>query len=59
MASKKMADGELPVIARFEVRRRNYLAPDGSINRPLPSFVSDTNLLLSLYRAMVLMRTFD
>ena len=37
MASKKMADGGLPVIARFEVRHRNYLAPDGSINRPLPA----------------------
>ncbi len=59
MASKKMADGELPVIARFEVRHRNYLAPDGSINRPLPAFASDTNLLVSLYRAMVLLRIFD
>ena len=45
MASKKMADGGLPVIARFEVRHRNYLAPDGSINRPLPAFASDANLL--------------
>jgi pyruvate dehydrogenase E1 component alpha subunit len=54
-----MADEELPVIARFEVRRRSYLAPDGSVQRRLPSFVSDTNLLLSLYRGMVLTRTFD
>ena len=42
-----MADEELPVIARFEVRRRSYLAPDGSVQRRLPSFVSDTNLLRS------------
>ena len=27
------ATEELPVMARFEVRRRNYLALDGSINR--------------------------
>ena len=45
VASKKMADGGLPVIARFEVRHRNYLAPDGSINRPLPAFASDASLL--------------
>src|SRR5438034_2207325 len=59
VASKKMADGGLPVIARFEVRHRNYLAPDGSINRPLPAFASDASLLASLYRAMVLLRSFD
>ena len=59
MASKKMADGGLPVIARFEVRYRNYLAPDGSINRPLPAFASDAKLLVALYEAMVLLRIFD
>ena len=59
MASKYTASQGLPVIARFEVRHRNYLAPDGSINRPLPAFAFDTNLLVSLYRAMVLMRIFD
>jgi 2-oxoisovalerate dehydrogenase E1 component alpha subunit len=59
VASKKMADGGLPVIARFEVRRRNYLAPDGSIIRPLPAFASDATLLVGLYRAMVLLRIFD
>ena len=55
MASKR-ANQELPVIARFEVRRRNYLAPDGSINRPLPAFAADANLLVALYRSMVLLR---
>ena len=49
-------DETLPVIARFEVRRRAYLAPDGSINRQLPAFASDTILLVRLYRAMVLVR---
>jgi pyruvate dehydrogenase E1 component alpha subunit len=54
-----MADEELPVIARFEVRRRNYLAPDGTVLRPLPSFASDTDILIALYRGMVLTRAFD
>src|SRR5262249_58557931 len=48
-----------PVIARFEVRRRSYLAPDGAVLRPLPSFASDIDLLISLYRGMVLTRAFD
>ncbi|BBB98959.1 2-oxoisovalerate dehydrogenase E1 component alpha subunit [Bradyrhizobium japonicum] len=58
MASKR-ANEELPVIARFEVRRRNYLAPDGSIERPLPAFATDAKLLVELYRSMVLLRLFD
>jgi pyruvate dehydrogenase E1 component alpha subunit len=44
-----MASEELPVIARFEVRHRNYLAPDGSISRALPAFASDANLLVALW----------
>ena len=54
-----MADEGLPVIARFEVRRRSHLAPDGTVLRPLPSFASDTGVLISLYRGMVLTRAFD
>jgi pyruvate dehydrogenase E1 component alpha subunit len=54
-----MTDEGLPVIARFEVRRRSYLGPDGSVLRPLPPFASDTATLLSLYRGMVLTRAFD
>jgi len=54
-----MTDEGLPVIARFEVRRRSYLGPDGSVLRPLPAFASDTATLLSLYRGMVLTRAFD
>jgi pyruvate dehydrogenase E1 component alpha subunit len=50
---------ELPVVARFDVRRRFYLAPDGTIARPLPAFAADTALLVSLYRAMVEARAFD
>jgi pyruvate dehydrogenase E1 component alpha subunit len=57
--TKNWPDNQLPVIARFEVRYRNYLASDGAINRPLPAFASDTDLLVSFYRAMVLVRAFD
>ena len=58
MASRRVNE-DLPLIARFEVRHRNYLAPDGSIQRPLPAFASDIKLLVSLYRSMVLLRLFD
>ena len=54
-----MADEALPVIARFEVRRRSYLAPDGRVLRPLPAFAADISTLLALYRGMVLTRAFD
>src|ERR1700736_1413366 len=53
------ADQELPVIARFEVRRRSYLAPDGKVLRQPPAFAADADVLRSLYRGMVLTRTFD
>jgi hypothetical protein len=36
--TKATADDELPVIARFEVRRRSYLAPDGTVQGLLPGF---------------------
>ena len=59
MTESRHTDESLPVIARFEVRHRNYLAPDGSIHRRLPAFASDTRQLVRLYRAMVLVRAFD
>jgi len=59
MAGTLSADEQFPVIARFEIRRRAYLAPDGAGLRSLPSFASDTALLVSFYRAMVLARAFD
>jgi pyruvate dehydrogenase E1 component alpha subunit len=59
MASSRRVIQDLPVIARFEVRRRSCLAPDGSIAGPLPAFGSDADLLIALYRAMVLLRLFD
>jgi 2-oxoisovalerate dehydrogenase E1 component alpha subunit len=59
MAGTLSGDEQFPVIARFEIRRRAYLAPDGAGLRRLPGFASDTALLVSFYRAMVLARSFD
>jgi pyruvate dehydrogenase E1 component alpha subunit len=59
MAETLSGDEQFPVIARFEIRRRAYLAPDGAGLRQLPSFALDTALLISFYRAMVLARAFD
>src|SRR5260370_8177297 len=50
---------DFPVIARCGVRRGSYRGPDGVPLRALPSFASDQDLLLALYRGMVLTRTFD
>jgi len=54
-----MADNNLPVIATFAVSRRAYLAPDGQISGDLPAFASDQSVLVTMYRAMVLARSFD
>ena len=40
MTEQAITDEELVVIARFEVRRRSYLAPDGTALRRLPHFAS-------------------
>jgi 2-oxoisovalerate dehydrogenase E1 component alpha subunit len=47
------------VIASFNVRRRAYLAPDGTALRELPGFAGDRELVASLYRGMALARVFD
>lgn len=49
----------LAVVARFEVRRRSFLAADGSVKTTLPAFAADIEQVLALYRGMVLVRTFD
>ena len=54
-----MADEELPVVAHFDVRRRSYLAPDGTALREPPESLADARSLIPLYRAMVLTRAFD
>lgn len=52
-------EDHLPVIAQFEVRRRAYLAPDGTVLCELPDFAGERELVVSLYRGMVLARAFD
>jgi 2-oxoisovalerate dehydrogenase E1 component alpha subunit len=59
VSDEATADQDLPIVARFEVRRRCYLGADGKALRQLPAFASDLELLRSLYRGMVLTRTFD
>lgn len=59
MAIRSAVDETLPVIARFEVCRRSYVAPDGTIIRKPPAFAADAASLIPLYRAMVLTRAFD
>ncbi|HEY2533513.1 MAG TPA: pyruvate dehydrogenase (acetyl-transferring) E1 component subunit alpha [Xanthobacteraceae bacterium] len=54
-----MTEPDLPLIATFAVTRRAYLAPDGSVLGNLPDFASHRDLVVSLYRGMVLARTFD
>jgi pyruvate dehydrogenase E1 component alpha subunit len=48
-----------PAIATFEVRRRQYLAPDGTAMAKLPGLAADIASLKAIYRAMVLTRAFD
>ena len=54
-----MADQDLPVIAKFAVRRRAYIAPDGGVLSEPPNFASDQGVVVSMYRAMALARSFD
>ena len=54
-----MEDEDFPIVAHFDVHRRSYLASDGTMLRKMPQFVADIPTLISLYRAMVLTRTFD
>jgi pyruvate dehydrogenase E1 component alpha subunit len=59
MTMPSTPDDELPIIARFEVRYRSYLSPEGAIERKLPRFAADADQLRALYRGMVLTRSFD
>ena len=43
-----MADEGLPVIAHFDVRRRSYVAADGSAAGTLPAFAAETGSLVDL-----------
>jgi 2-oxoisovalerate dehydrogenase E1 component alpha subunit len=59
MAIKSSAYENLSIVARFEVLHRSCLSPDGTMLGKAPETMPDVSLLVSLYRAMVLTRTFD
>ena len=46
-------------VASFEIAYTAYLDTSGHSDRSLPAFARDRDTLVSLYRAMVLTRTFD
>src|SRR4029450_6962102 len=47
------------VVATFDVHYRRYLDPKGQLIGEPPPFAKDREVMLSLYRAMTLTRTFD
>ena len=49
----------MTTVASFEIEYTGYLDASGRPTRPLPAFADDRDELVSLYRAMVLTRTFD
>ncbi len=49
----------MATVARFQVDYTRFLDPQGEVVTPLPEFAHDPEVLLPLYRAMQLTRTFD
>lgn len=49
----------MTIVARFEIEYSRFLDEHGKVTQPLPDFARDPAALLPLYRAMVLMRTYD
>ena len=49
----------LQTVARFEITYSQYLDEHGRATQALPSFATDTEHLVDLYRWMVLIRTYD
>lgn len=47
------------VVARFEIRLRRHLGPDGAACGDWPGFAQDSAQLVAMYRAMVRTRAFD
>ena len=49
----------MTVAARFEIPYSQFLDPQGRVATALPAFAQDPAALVPLYKAMVLMRTYD
>jgi 2-oxoisovalerate dehydrogenase E1 component alpha subunit len=47
------------IVAEFRIHYHQYLDPEGQANQPLPAFAQDKKELISLYRLLTLLRTFD
>jgi 2-oxoisovalerate dehydrogenase E1 component alpha subunit len=47
------------VVARFEIRRRRFVAPDGTALHALPAFADRPGELEAMYRGMLLARALD
>jgi len=47
------------IAATFQIEYQQFLDPHGKVVSPLPAFANDKAALVSLYKAMVLMRTYD
>ncbi|MBI4191945.1 MAG: pyruvate dehydrogenase (acetyl-transferring) E1 component subunit alpha [Betaproteobacteria bacterium] len=49
----------MTVAARFEIHYSQFVDPHGKVVAALPAFAKDPAALIPLYKAMVLMRTYD
>ena len=49
----------MTIAASFRIEYLQFLDPHGKVVGPLPAFAQDPAALISLYKAMVLMRTYD
>lgn len=49
----------MTVLARFQIEHIRFLDPQGESVQALPEFAHDREVLISLYRAMMLTRVFD
>jgi 2-oxoisovalerate dehydrogenase E1 component alpha subunit len=52
-------NSRMTMVAEFEIRYRQILDARGAVVGPLPAFATDSEALLRMYRAMVLVRSFD
>lgn len=52
-------EGQLKVVAEFQIQRLQYLDPQGRLSGPAPAFAKDDQELLKMFGAMLRARTFD
>lgn len=49
----------MTITAQFQIEHLQYLSPDGELVAPLPEAVKDPTKLVSLFKQMLFVRTFD